>query len=187
VFRSATPQSIIGASRALFFIAALAFVAALGLWLWGNQQSEAASTLNSAPSCMWAGQRDCIATVSVTSEGTGTTTSCNGRGGCQDIHMVTVLFPDGHTLDLQIAAGRIPLPEFDQGQQLMADVYNGVVETVEGPFGTVLRTFANPTGQDTRYHEIAMIVAGTGAGLLFLGWLFRMRSSGPVPEVTSVA
>jgi hypothetical protein len=101
--------------------------------------------------------------------------------------MLTVLFPDGHTVDLEIAADRIPSPEFDQGQQLIAGVYNGVVETVQGPFGTVLATFANPTGQVARYHEYAMIVAGTGVGLLFLGWLFGMRSSGPVPEEIGVA
>ena len=132
--RSAPSQSRLSAAQAIFFISLLAFAVGLGLWFWGDHLSASASTLSSAPACAEAGQRDCLAAVSVTSERTWMRTACSGRtASCYDIHMLTVRFPDGRSQDLRMVADRIPVPEFAPGQQLTARVYNGVVEAVEGP------------------------------------------------------
>lgn len=64
----------------------------------------------------------------------------------------------------------------------MADLYNDVVETVQGPYQTVFPTFANRTGQIAGFNEYALIVAATGAGLVVLGWLTGAWSSGAVSE-----
>jgi hypothetical protein len=187
MFWNAPPQSNTRAYRGMFFIAGLALAAAMALWLWGYHQSGAARTLNSAPACEYAGQHGCILTVSVTSEGTWTEVICAGRGNCPDVHFVGVLFPDGHTENLKIAASSVPLPEFGQGQPLMAAVYNGEVMTLQGPDQTLLRTFANPNGDEARYDEYALIVALTAVPWLLFGWFLRSRSSAPAPEGVGVA
>lgn len=184
---AAPPRSRLSATAVIVVIALLPLAVGAGLWLWGDHQSGAAGTLSSAPSCTETGQRNCIATVQVTSRRAWVRVSCSGRtASCIDIPMLTVLFPDGHAQDLRLAADHLPGREFDAGQRLTVGVYNGTVETVEGPDGTKIETYVNPAVQSSVYHKYAVIIAGSALPLLLLAMFLTMRS-GSRPRMDAVA